>query len=141
MNLNDILADHDLEHDKEDVFDAIVGYFKKNETPKDDEIHDLAEKMGVDPHRFEEQIYELLSVLVRLVGTRYSPDQIASVDPKELEAGTRVEMEHLSGNVKNPGPAENWVAQRIALDHLVGENIPDYYTRLKKMEKEAKKGL
>jgi hypothetical protein len=50
------------------------------------------------------------------------------VDPQQLEWGIRVEMEH----TKDPQ-----VAKKIALDHLT--EFPDYYTRLAKMEREAKK--
>ena len=48
----------------------------------------------------------------------------------QIEMGKKVEMEHVS-DVK--------LAKEIAMDHL--EEIPDYYTRLNKMEKEAKKEL
>lgn len=47
---------------------------------------------------------------------------------KELLAGIKVEMEHTN---------DPKIAERIALDHL--EEIPDYYTRLLKMEKQAMK--
>jgi len=47
------------------------------------------------------------------------------VDKKELEMGIKVEMEH----TKNKA-----IAKRIALDHLA--ELPDYYSRLKKMEGE-----
>ena len=47
-------------------------------------------------------------------------------DPKELKMGIKVEMEHTDD------PA---VAKIISLDHL--SEIPDYYTRLKKMEEEG----
>ena len=49
------------------------------------------------------------------------------VDPQELAAGTEIELEHTTD--------EN-TARRIALDHL--SEFSDYYTRLKKMEEEAK---
>jgi ribosomal protein S18 acetylase RimI-like enzyme len=49
---------------------------------------------------------------------------------KELNMGIKVEMEHVDDEKK---------AKEIALDHLF--EIPDYYTRLKKMEDEAKKDL
>ena len=55
---------------------------------------------------------------------------VDDADPKELELGRKIEMEHTS----NPKFAE-----RIALDHL--SEIPDYYTRLVAMEKEAKQSL
>ena len=50
------------------------------------------------------------------------------VDAKELEMGMKVEMEHTTSKD---------VAKKIALDHLA--EIKDYYTRLAKMEDEAKK--
>jgi len=50
------------------------------------------------------------------------------VDPKELEMGLAVEMEHTTNKD---------IAKKIALDHLA--EIKDYYTRLAKMEEEGKK--
>ena len=54
------------------------------------------------------------------------------VSVKDIEAqikmGRKVEMEHVD---------DEKLAEEIALDHLY--EIPDYYTRLDKMEKEAKK--
>ena len=52
------------------------------------------------------------------------------VDADELKMGIEVEYEHTS----NPS-----ISKRIALDHLA--EIPDYYTRLKKMEDEGKKAM
>lgn len=49
------------------------------------------------------------------------------VDKKELEMGKEVEKEH-TNNMK--------MRTQISLDHL--SEIPGYYTRLKKMEEEAK---
>lgn len=49
---------------------------------------------------------------------------------KELEMGKKVELEH-TGDKK--------LAQDIAMDHLA--EIPDYYTRLNKMEEKAKKNI
>lgn len=47
-------------------------------------------------------------------------------DQHELSMGIEVELEHVNSREK---------AKEIAMDHL--EEIPDYYTRLKKMEKKA----
>ena len=47
------------------------------------------------------------------------------VDPKQLEMGIKVEMEHTD----NPE-----ISKMIALDHLAEH--PNYYTALKKMEDE-----
>lgn len=49
-------------------------------------------------------------------------------DPSELAMGIEVELEHTK---------DEKLSKKIALDHLA--EIPDYYTRLKKMESEAKK--
>lgn len=46
----------------------------------------------------------------------------------ELDMGKKIEMEHVNSTAK---------AKEIAMDHLV--EIPDYYTRLKKMEKEGER--
>ena len=66
-----------------------------------------------------------------------TPDEIAEKHgvslkdiEKQLEMGRVVEKEHTD----DPD-----VAERIAMDHLV--EIPDYYTRLEKMEKDAEKEL
>lgn len=54
----------------------------------------------------------------------------ASVIEEQIEMGKEVEKEHTN----DPD-----IAERIAMDHLV--EIPDYYTRLKKMEEEAKEEM
>ena len=48
----------------------------------------------------------------------------------QIEIGKKIEMEHVD---------DESLAKEIAMDHL--DEIPDYYTRLNKMEKEAKKEL
>jgi len=50
------------------------------------------------------------------------------VDPEELKMGIEIEKEH------TPNPK---LAEQIARDHL--KEIPDYYSRLKRMEAKAKK--
>lgn len=48
----------------------------------------------------------------------------------QIEIGKKIELEHVK---------DEKMAKEIAMDHL--DEIPDYYTRLKSMEKEAKKEL
>lgn len=55
-------------------------------------------------------------------------------DPKELAMGIEVEKEHLVNDGHSKQEMHD-MAQEIAMDHLT--EIPDYYTRLKKMESEA----
>ena len=52
------------------------------------------------------------------------------VDPAQLKMGIEVELEH--------SPSRQ-IAKKIALDHLA--EIPDYYTRLEKMEYEGKRDM
>ena len=56
----------------------------------------------------------------------YRPD--ANYIPTELKKGIKLEREHT--DIKA-------IAKTIAKDHL--DEIPDYYTRLIKMERQAKK--
>jgi hypothetical protein len=55
---------------------------------------------------------------------KHLPDEL--FDSKQLKMGMRIETEHTSDLDE---------AKSIAKDHLM--EIPDYYTRLSKMEKEA----
>jgi len=57
-------------------------------------------------------------------------------DSKEMAMGLKVEHEHTEG-AKIPKFMQDILARKISKDHL--KEIPDYYTRLKKMEDQAKK--
>lgn len=52
----------------------------------------------------------------------------SNFDPKELKMGIEIEKEHTD---------DIQLAKKISKDHL--KEFPKYYTRLKKMEKQAKK--
>jgi len=45
--------------------DKIVEYFRENPNPSDDQVHELAESLGIEPHDFETQIYRLLTRCVQ----------------------------------------------------------------------------
>ena len=62
-------------------------------------------------------------------GKGQGPGQGQGCDPEQLAMGIEIEFEHTN---------DQEIAKQIALDHLA--EIPDYYTRLKKMEDEAKAG-
>ena len=101
----------------------IIEFFKENPKPSDDKVHEMADDLGIDIHEFESMIYALLG---SFFGAGLSKDFKGEVDAKELAMGVKVEMEHTTN--KN-------IAEKISMDHLA--EIPDYYTRLAKMEKEA----
>lgn len=76
----------------------------------------------------EEPIDEDMSESVSSSKKEYvEPAKEEDVDPEELSLGIHIEMEHTDD------PEE---AKVIALQHLA--ELPDYYTRLKKMEDDAK---
>lgn len=115
-----------LEQDKgeSDIHAEIIKYFLGHPNPTEDDIDKLAEEMGIDDDELQNHIYMILSSILT---EGYSKGKDVDHDPKELEMGIEVEYEHTT---------EALISRKIAMDHLV--EIPDYYTRLKKMEDEAK---
>ena len=105
---------------------AILDFLKKNPSPKDELIHKLGEKMGMEPDDFEAKVYAILGSFIGYGRAKEKGVEEKDVDKKELKMGIKVEMEHTN----NPT-----LSKRIALDHLA--EISDYYTRLKKMEEDA----
>lgn len=60
----------------------------------------------------------------QVVNEIVTPAKEQDVDPKQLEMGIKVEMEHTNDKEE---------AKKIALQHLAED--PHYYTKLKKLEK------
>lgn len=117
------------EAEKEDnVEQKIFDFFKDNKNPPDEKIHGLAEKLKVNPHKFEAAIYKILSSFLSNGRFNESGKSENDFSKDELEMGIKVEQEHTNNLA---------MARRIALDHLA--EFPDYYTRLMKMEDDAKK--
>lgn len=120
--LEQVLAEQENTKDS-DLQNEIIKWFTENPYPDDSQIHKFAESKGIDSHEFEKQIYGILSSFLsegRSKGKDIQPDA------KELEMGIKVEMEHTTLPI---------ISRKIAMDHL--KEIPDYYTRLDKMESEA----
>lgn len=106
-----------------DIHAEVIKFFMSNPNPSDKEVHEHAEELGMNHDEFERHVYMILGNI--LTGGKSGKFK-GSYDPKQLEKGTKVEMEHTS---------EPLVAEKIAKDHLA--EIPDYYDRLEKMEKAA----
>jgi len=70
-----------------------------------------------------------------LVGGVGDDLQIDGVDPMELKKGVDIEMEHIRHSTKLSLAQKRSIALDIAMDHLA--EIPDYYTRLARMEARA----
>lgn len=122
MKLKNFL-DEEKENKDEKIYTTIMDFFADNPSPPDKEVHALADKLGIDEHKFEGYIYSILGSILGTGKSKKEKFTEKDADPKELEMGIKVEMEH----TKNKA-----IAKRIALDHLA--ELPDYYTRLNKME-------
>jgi hypothetical protein len=124
MGFKDFIKEEEEKQVADDKMGAIFDFFANNPDPKDEVIHKLGEDLGIKPDEFETMIYSILSSI--LAHGKYKENPV-DADPEQIKMGTEVEKEHTNM------PA---IAKRIALDHLA--EIPDYYTRLKKMEDETK---
>ena len=85
---------------------------------------------GGEPPFPKEDMKEEATETDRLEGGLADNISSTEFDPEELVKGIEVEKEHT---------VDKELAEEIAKDHLI--EIPDYYTRLKKMEEEAKAEL
>lgn len=109
------------------VHSAIVKFLKDNPKPSDPQIHALAGELEIDEHRFEEEIYAILGMLLKGVG-KHQDDPDDKFDSQEMIRGIKVELEHTDSRA---------IAKEITKDHLA--ECPDYYRRLEVMEKECEK--
>lgn len=112
--------------DRESAKRKIMAFLKDNPTPKDELIHKMSDDLKIDTPVFESIVYEILGSFAGHGKAKEKGFTEKDADPKELKMGIDVEKEHT-----------NWpeMAKRIACDHLA--EIPDYYTRLAKMEADA----
>lgn len=120
---NPVILNEQGDNGLHDLYNTIIKWFMKNPKPKDDEVHAFADKMGIDPHKFEQSVYAILGDILT---EGRSKGFTGSYDAKQIAMGTKVEMEHTTIPL---------IAEKISKDHLA--EIPDYYTRLAKMEGEA----
>lgn len=105
---------------EEQIMGSIFEYFSTHEKPTYKEVEEISKSLGVEKHDLVERIFSLLSSFLNAGEFKKNP---VEPDPKELEMGIQVEMEHTTSTA---------ISRRIALDHLA--ELHDYYTRLKKME-------
>lgn len=98
----------------------IIEFFIKNPKATDKDIHTWADDNKVSPHDLEGTIYSTISMLVNLKGSDL-PD--SHFNKEQLAMGIKVEQEHIDCPI---------IAKAIAKAHL--KEIPDYYTRLDRME-------
>ena len=105
--------------DKDKMFEEILKMFQENPKPEDSVIHVLSDKLKINTHIFEGFIYELLGGFISAGKSFEDKFKESDADPKQLEIGTLVEMEHTTIKV---------LSKKIALDHLAEHS--NYYTKL-----------
>lgn len=123
------LYDRVLREQSESLDRKIIAFLKANPNPPDSKVHAFAEKEGIDTDDMEAAFYRFATAFAMFAGGGKANEKgfgKKDADPEQLRMGINVEKEH------TPDAA---TAERIALDHLA--EIPDYYTRLVKMEREA----
>lgn len=98
------------------IYENIFDFFKENPKPSDKEVHSLAEKLGLDEHKFETYIYEILGSFIGAGRAKEKNVSESDFAPDELKKGIEIEMEHTTLPI---------IAKRIALDHLA--EFSDYY--------------
>lgn len=125
MMVEKILCEKDSSSSDESVIQKLQAFLGEKER-KDDEVHELADELGINAHELEGMIYGIAYRALNGMHLKHGDDPDEDFDAQELKMGVSVEKEHVDD------PA---VAKKIAKAHLA--EIPDYYTRLKKMEKEA----
>ena len=86
-------------------------------------IEFIAKELEVQPDILESEIIDLL---FSFIAEGKSQGNKGDYDKDQLKKGTEVEMEHTTNPI---------IAEKIAKDHL--SELPDYYTRLDKMEKDS----
>lgn len=122
--LNELKKVARIREDKSNPFGMLFDWFSEMEyAPTDDEVHKFAEIHGIDTHELENYIYEMI---YSFLGEGRSKGFVGKYDEEQLKMGIKIEYEHTSSAL---------LSERIAKDHLA--EIPDYYTRLKKMEEDA----
>lgn len=119
----DIEDENSLEENS--LEEKIVDFFKFNPYPSDEKVHNFADNLNIPHDEMERKIYELVSTF--LCGGK-SFKISTNYNPLQLEAGIKVEYEHIDRGSK----FADLVAEKIVKDHLI-EN-KNYYIYLLEME-------
>jgi hypothetical protein len=85
---------------------------------------EIAEKLGIDVYEVNKLKPKELKIILKDIG-KHDFVPLEKFNKKEYQMGLKVEQEHADNLV---------IAALIVRDHLM--ELPDYYTRLKKMENE-----
>jgi hypothetical protein len=115
----------------QEVLGSIIDFFINSPNAGYRELSKFVKDKGIDYYDMDHALTMLAGSFVGFLygGLFMNSDMgVGDIDSEQLSRGIEVEREHTDNSL---------IARRIALDHLI--EIPDYYSRLDKMESEAKK--
>jgi len=121
---------HDYLNDNELQFLSFMhSYLKSNGNIDAKAIAAFVKEHNVSKKEVQKMIFKFVSLFVDFMTHGLSIKNFSNLSKMkkgQLKIGIKVEYEHTS---------KKCISRKIALDHLA--EIPDYYDRLEKMEKEA----
>ena len=124
--LNELKKVANIKENDENPFNILFNWISElDESPTIEDIYKLAETHDFIKADLENYIYEMI---YSFLGAGKSKKFNGRYNEEQLNMGIKVEYEHTTSSL---------LSERIAKDHLA--EIPDYYTRLKEMEDEAKR--
>ena len=130
---------------KENINTKIQDFFKANPTPSDDEVHALADKLGIKPDELETEIYKIVGKHVsegdlpkgvgynKIKGGLADDLTVDDIAKKHKVSSDVIELAIKQGiDVESEHTSDATVAYEIAKDHIFED--PKYYDKLKKIE-------
>lgn len=114
---------------KKQELNFVVDFLAKQKPTEYLSTEEIAQSLNLCPVKTEKIVSFLAKITAYLLRQgKMNQENIDenSVNQEQLKMGIKVEKEHIECPV---------IARKIALDHLA--EIPDYYTRLERMEKNA----
>lgn len=139
--------------------ETILEWLEENPNPEDEEVHALAEQIGIEKDELEEIIYEiatehseegtndeeaseedeLTEEIAMVLGEKIGIDwEDSTFDPEQFLMGIKVELEHGTKDPETNVTDDDLIeTAKIAWAHL--KELDDYYYRLKEMEEGADK--
>jgi len=97
----------------------LAAWLDRHPNPEDEQVHALARARGLEKDELEDRIYRLATVGAKFKNNGdWNKKGRPAVDPKIVEEGAEIEMEHTDDKA---------TARRIAMDHTAGPGKKNYY--------------
>lgn len=147
MRLTEYLNEGEMS--MEEIHSKIKDFFKKNPKPSDKEVHEFAESLGVDEHKFEEHIYMILGSMLKNESvnemiSQHPLDAIMKKQPSEdldkqiLRFSMMAELDAASAYEQLANITENEDIKEVLLDIAYEEKVHagEFETLLEEIDEE-----